>query len=473
MRRLPPLASWLLPLLVLALEVASVAPLLTLAATGLDADERSRDPFIPGMFVAALLSYWLARRTNGGNTSRYLFSLGGALLAIYGPWLMGIGPFWDAPVLGVGILATGELLVAVWRGFFYAGRPDAYAPDELSGIVQRSWLILAGSVLAIAVLSGIDHDPALRAASVALPVAAVAALVLLAMGQMQRAAKRSREVGGTPPDRRRWLSFTLIFAVAIAAIAMLISAAIGDDTSRTLLTPLRLLFHGVTFVLAYVFYGIALVFFVLFYPVLWLVQRVQREQNPQQQQSDGFGEQIDKLKEGSGQGGFPHWLQLSAEIVAVVIIVAVVLWLIARTLKKSSTADAEIEVEEEHESLFSRDLLMSQLKGLFRREAAAGGGEPVDLRRTPGNVRDAYRALLALAAREGMPRRRDETPAEFALRLRRMWPALASEIGGLTREYELARYAELTGDAANDRAREYWGAIWSAREALQTATATR
>jgi preprotein translocase subunit YajC len=464
MRRLPPLASWLLPLLVLALEVASVAPLLTLAATGLDADEQSRDPFIPGMFLAAVLAYWLARRAANVDSTRYGMVLGWAVIAAAAPWLTGIGPLWDAPVLGVAILASAEIFLAVWRGIFYAGRPDAFSPDELSGIVQRSWLILAGSVLAIAVLSGIDRDPALRAASVALPLAAISALMLLAMGQMQRAAKRSREVGGTPPDRRRWLTFTLIFAVAIAAIAMGMSAAIGDDTSRTLLTPLRLLFEGVTFVLSYVFYGIALVFFVIFYPLLWLVQRVQREQKPQQQQSDGFGQQIDKLKEGSGQGGFPHWLQLSAEIVAVVVIVAVVLWLIARTLKKSSTTEEEIEVEEEHESLFSRDLLMSQLKGLFRRDAGIDPSEPVDLRRTPGSVREAYRALLALAARDGVPRRRDETPAEFALRLRRLWPSLASEIGGLTREYELARYADLTGEAANDRARNYWSAIWAARQ---------
>jgi hypothetical protein len=463
----------LLPALVLALEIASVAPLLALAASGLDRDNATGSPFIPLLWVIALLAYWLARRTSGGGEidarPQATVFLGGVVVAFVAPLVMGVGPLWDAPVFGVAILASGEALLAWWRGVYYASRSDAFSADDLSDIVRRSWIVLAGSLLLIPIVNGIEDDPALVTAAVALPVAALSAFFLLALGQVERADRRAKLFGGSPPDRRQWLTLTAVFAVLTVVIAMGIGAAIGDDTAQAILTPFALAFDAIIFVLSYVLYGIALVLFVLFYPIAWLIERYRKEPEGQQQEEpQNFRDQIDQLKDsGNGGNGFPHWLQLTAEIGAVVLVVALVALLITRTLRKPRTEDVDGESSETHESLWSRELAWNQLKGLFQR-GPHDDLERIDLTRTPESVREAYRSLLALAQRDGVPRRPDETPAEFAARLRAAWPALANDVGGLTREYELARYGGISEHTADERARGYWSAIWGARRETTT-----
>lgn len=455
------------PLLVFTLEIASVAPLLALAASGLDSNNDAGSPFIPVLLCVALLAYWLARRASGGKDAgmgmQATVFLGGIVLAVVAPLLMGVGPLWDAPVLGVAILASAAALLAWWRGIYYASRSDAFSADELSDIVRRSWIVLAGSLVLIPIFNGIDNDPAIVTAGIALPAAALSAFLLLALGQVERANERSRRFGGSPPDRRQWISFTAVFAVLAVVIAMGVSAAIGDDTAEAMLKPFALAYDAATFVLSYVLFGVALVFLVLFYPIAWLIERYRREPEGQQQEAPrGFRERIDQLQDSGNGGGFPHWLQLSAEILAVVLVIAVVALLIARTLRKQQAEEEEGEASETHESLWSRELAWNQLKGLFQR-GRHDEPERIDLARTPASVREAYRSLLALAQRDGVPRRDDETPAEFAARLRLAWPGLANDVGSLTREYELARYGDVSERAADERARRYWSAIWDSR----------
>jgi hypothetical protein len=454
----------LLPVLVLALELASIAPLLALAASGLDSNNDTGAPFIPALLVIALLGYWLARRSTGADSdtrAQGIMLAGGVVLALIAPPVLGVGALWDAPVLGVAILAAAEALLAWWRGIYYASRSDAFSADELSEIVRRSWIVLAGSLVLIPVLNGIDRDPAIVTAGIALPVAALSAFLLLALGQVDRANERSRRFGGSPPDRRQWLTFTAIFGVLAVVIAMGIGAAIGDDTARAILAPVIFVIHAIQFVLVYVLYGIGIVFF---YPIAWLIDQLpKKDQQGQQAPQQELQNQPDRSNDaGNGGNGLPHWLQISAEVLAVVIVVALVAYLISRTLRKQRTEEIEGESSETHESLWSRELAWNQLKGLFRRDSHAGV-EVVDLARTPASVREAYRALLALAQRDGVPRRTDETPAEFAARLRNVWPMQAHDVAALTREYELARYGEVSEQAADERARQSWASILSER----------
>lgn len=474
MLRFRSLSRTFLPVLVLTLEIASIAPLLALMASGFDADNKVGSPFIPAMLVVALVGFWLALRFSAGGMDEGTLQAGmllaGLTIAVVAPSISGLGSLWDAPVLGIAVLAAFQALLAWWRGIYYASHPEAFSAEELAGIVQRSWLVLAGSLILIPILDGVDSDSAIDTAGIAVPVAALAALVLLAIGQMERASKRSREAGGNAPDRRRWLTFAAFFAVIAVGIAMGVSAAIGDDTARAILTPFKLALDAVAFVITYFLLAVAIVFLVLFYPIGWLIERFRPNPPEQNQQNEqGIGDQVDRLRNGSNGDGFPHWLQLTAEIVAVIVIVAVVAYIITRTLKKQRTVENDDEIEEEHESLWSRELALNQLKGLFRRRGEHDTIEQIDLRRTPESVREAYRSLLALAQRDGVPRRDDETPAEFAVRLRGTWPMLANDVAGLTREYELARYGDVAEVLADDRARRHWSAIWSSRQTETTA----
>ena len=59
------------------------------------------------------------------------------------------------------------------------------------------------------------------------------------------------------------------------------------------------------------------------------------------------------------------------------------------------------------------------------------------------DIREIYRHLLGEAARSGLPRRRQETAAEYASRLGRLVPESAGPLGRLTGMYADVRYGEI------------------------------
>ena len=75
-----------------------------------------------------------------------------------------------------------------------------------------------------------------------------------------------------------------------------------------------------------------------------------------------------------------------------------------------------------------------------------------------------YRAFLKWGRRSGLPHLLSETPDEYGLRLKKRFPALAAEIGGIVEAFNLAVYGEVAlDDAQRIRTRGSWKKLCSPR----------
>lgn len=107
-----------------------------------------------------------------------------------------------------------------------------------------------------------------------------------------------------------------------------------------------------------------------------------------------------------------------------------------------------------HESIWSWQLFWTQLVGLlhalwlrlFARKQLVGPEVPtsIELQGEPAarTIREIYRALLTWSANSGYPRKKDETPHEFQLRLHKGLSQSEPELGTITDAYTLVRYGE-------------------------------
>jgi hypothetical protein len=121
-----------------------------------------------------------------------------------------------------------------------------------------------------------------------------------------------------------------------------------------------------------------------------------------------------------------------------------VLWLAVRRFIGLGRSD----VDEQRESIASRQLLLAQLRALLRqRRGVRSADSPyLDLNGPPDDprliIRRAYQALLAWTRAFGLPRRHaGQTPAAYARTLSEYFPERASAVERLTSLYARARYA--------------------------------
>ncbi len=129
---------------------------------------------------------------------------------------------------------------------------------------------------------------------------------------------------------------------------------------------------------------------------------------------------------------------------AIIVILGLIFWLAARRLWRLAGGGNENEI---HESIFSRELLLNQLKNLFSRKVQPPlpGSPYLSLNGADDDprliIRRAYQSMLEWAKALGRPRAPQETPLAFAETLRRVEPGHGVAIATLTSAYLTARYA--------------------------------
>jgi hypothetical protein len=144
-----------------------------------------------------------------------------------------------------------------------------------------------------------------------------------------------------------------------------------------------------------------------------------------------------------------------ALLAVIALVVGLLFWWAVRRLARPNRGD----VDEQRESIASRQLLLEQLRNLLRRRtrAAASGSPYLDLvgpRDDPRlMIRRAYQALLSWALAQSFPRRRaGQTPAMYARVLAPMLPEAAPALETLAALYAKARYAGRPPTLAEARA---------------------
>jgi hypothetical protein len=142
------------------------------------------------------------------------------------------------------------------------------------------------------------------------------------------------------------------------------------------------------------------------------------------------------------------------------IIIALVIFFLARAISRYRARRAEEEYEEVRESLFSwrglRDDLLEFFRSMRRRKPAKA---PVYQFEETGrmDVREIYRHMQWEAKNSGIPRRRHETAEEYAARIEHFVPDSVRPLNSLTDIYENVRYGEETTSVEKeDKANNIW-----------------
>ncbi|MBC7317096.1 MAG: DUF4129 domain-containing protein, partial [Chloroflexi bacterium] len=129
-----------------------------------------------------------------------------------------------------------------------------------------------------------------------------------------------------------------------------------------------------------------------------------------------------------------------------------------------------VPLEESREIIWSRDLMIEQLRNLLRRRPKRQTPLPYfpleGLADPRIRIRRAYQDLLRLGRQEGWPRRPWQTPLAYRKTLQSAWPQASEALETLTRAYIVARYGAQPPSPEEAEAAER--ALLSIREGLAT-----
>jgi hypothetical protein len=456
----------LLPVLVAALQAAVAAPLLHLLGAGAFAIHPGEIPWPPALAIVGLAAFWsthlLAGRGLSLTPARALsLLLWIATTAIWLVWQYGAER--DALIRRAPLFAAVLAFLAWWRGVGVGSDPEPFRPAALRRLTQLAWLTLTVELVIAALGNGAAAEDALASGRVAAPVAIISGLLAVAAGEIEQARLTAIRRGGRAPGRGTWLTFAGGATFAIVIVALLIGGLIGQDVWNILAWPIVNGLWLLSQALLYTLIAIAFLFFLVIYPLFWLVRYLLNGgEPPKRPEAMPAPTNFNQFADRAQHGASPAVLDaLRIGLVAIVIIVCAIVLL--RAIRRYRGIELDEEADEQRESLWSRDLARAQLRGLFSRKRAAYATPKLDFTKEPASVREAFQLLTALAEREEIGRLPTESATDFAARLEGTWPDAATSVVDLTERYLRVRYGEQPDAPDIPGARSAWRAIWQRR----------
>lgn len=347
------------------------------------------------------------------------------------------------------LLALGVAGWLWWQGI-HLGRDE-----DLHATAQREF---SGGIVALAALFICNKlNPQLDAAEAFWPVIVFFGLGLgsLALaGFEQDRAIQAGSAGVGLGVNRHWLATAGLVIGCILTGAVMVAALAVPETIAVLDPVLDWI--GVTLIniIGTILYGLALVFLPLgemLGRLIWSVLNlfINLGNNLQLRSLGPSPEQVNALAQSLART--PPFRAI--EIVIGVLVMLVLFRLAVRRLRLLRRLAGD---EDQHETILTRDLLLTQLKTLFRaRKQTQPAPTPpyLALEGAEGDprlrVRAAYQAFLEWAARHNQARLPHQTPEHLAQALGQALPQHQQAVALLTRIYSQARYGlSITADEA-------------------------
>jgi hypothetical protein len=464
-----------LPLLIALLGAAALTPILTVflgESFGLSGGRQA--PWTWSLAFVGLLGFWSARAVGSRGfspavSSSILIALG---LVTIGLWwalepVYGLGPVLRNPVSLVqenGYLIVPLLIgIGVWyQGLRYDFDPGLFSPEEVRGNVQRSWALLAISIVLAAITGGDAGEAGIRAAALAVPIAMACSAGAVAAAEVDNTRWLAQRRGSSAPGWDRWTRLFAGIVVVSLVVTGIAALLLGPEALALVMDGLRITFLAIGTVIYWIAFAVVYVIYWVYRSLAWLlngifgdmlpaVEMPQMEQQQQEQQA---------LPEPGEPEPFPYATLLRWVALAIVLIIAgVIVFRLGRAARRS---EREADPEEERQSIFSASLARQQLRDLFRRKPKPERPRKLDLDQPPGSVRESMLYLQVLATRQRVGRNPDETPADFTRRLSSLWPDVAYPLGVLGERYEQVRYGETPDDRA--AVADAWRSVWHSRK---------
>lgn len=471
------------PLLLAMLMVSAAAPLLYMFLGehfGLTAGRPAPWPW--GFAFVGLVGFWGTRLLQRITISNWVFPIASVIL-----WLLSLIAWFSlqdhydvSAVFANPVSLVQEnayflapifvSMLAWWQGSRHAADPGSFAPEEMRGLVQRSALMLTISIIIAAMIGGETGNSAINAAKIAVPLCLLASVALVAGAEVESTRELAQRRGAHVPSWKRWYRLVGGFAVAIAAITLIVTVLLGPGAIRALLDGVILGFRYLGWALGYVLYAIVYVLYVVIRAVAALLEAIFGDifgpiQTPKMESAPPMQPQQVPQQGETGPWEYAVLLRWIAIAIALIVVGIVIF----RVTRRGSATGGDGIVEEERDSVFSANLAKKQLRDLFRRRHGPPEPERLDFDRPPITVREAMVYLEVLAIREGVDRQQDETPADFASRLRGIWQGTAGALGDLVGEYQHVRYGEEDDPAHGPESAitaSAWSQIWKRRKAV-------
>jgi hypothetical protein len=271
---------------------------------------------------------------------------------------------------------------------------------------------------------------------------------------------------------RRWLSiiFTVIGTILVAGIgfASIFSPGFFSSLGKMMNVIYDVLYNTYTNVINIIFYAVGFITEWIYYIGAFLISLLTRGKKPEPPQAAVLGNAEDTKK--IVKGSVNPTVLLVLKILIALLIIGVVIYLIARTIRRRRLNKPQDDIDEEHESVWSwsgfKDDLMVFFRALFSRfrnktkpataNVSINWQADEDIKRRM-NVREIYQHLLWHGARLRMPREESETPSEYAVRLGKNIPDGKEPVNEITDLYIDVRYGEhQTEEKKTDEANSIW-----------------
>lgn len=469
--------AFLLPVLVAALKAAAVAPLVHLLLGehfGLSGGRGA--PWPVALAIVGLIGFWSTRllfRAEEVPARARIVSI--ALWVVVTAVWLSLEPDYDVPfplrelpflVTDHAYLLPAIILgfVAWWQGMTWANDPRRFGADALREAVRDAWIALVVGIVLAGWAGGEMGREALSSAGVAVPVAIVCSVALIAAGEVVAAREVAQRRGGRAPAWGRWLSLSGVVAGVVVVAALLVSLVVGPDALGTVFGSVLTLLRWAVLGIAYLMFGIIFVIYWLISGIVGMFGWVLPEMAPEQFPLGGATPAQLPMEEQETEQLAPEWILLIRWVAFGIglLIAALIIWRFARARRAGAVEESG---ETSRERVFSADLARRQLRDLLRRRRHGERTRRLDLSRPPRTVREAYRYLAVLAARQGQPRADPETATRFSARLARAWPAAADPIADLTAHYHRVRYGDHPDPGPElEAAVADWQQVWRQRQ---------
>ncbi len=449
--------AFFLPLWVPFVLIASSYWLSTTLEQGRAATTRRGTSFPTTFFVVALLV---------GTT---LFSLWAGIyassIAFYDPTWLGslVG---DILLLGPAALHSVAIIVLVLY-FYWRGVRLSRSSLE-PGQVFNTMRIGIGVMIAVIVLQAVNSTASSNELLLLLfiPLFLMFALISHALAQtvFVRITHRSGLQGSVFSQERALLGIITVFGGILILLSLLVGAiaspAFLADAQR-IFEPLAIAYTSLANILAF---GLAL----LITPVIWLLNLFHfrlKDPNFHVQTPQALCKQhphsVQCIKSPPTQGSFSPVLIIAIEILLPILVVVFIVLIMRLLLRKRPLRITTRRTVEVHESLWSWELFLAQMKAFFlalwhrlfpqkvEDIQALEGESDLTTELTARSIREVYRAMLRWAMLRGYPRKRDETPYEFRTRLRTLLPFTEPEVSTVTEAYTAIRYGHAVPSEAD------------------------
>jgi hypothetical protein len=343
------------------------------------------------------------------------------------------------------VLAIPALIFLWWRGIVMARRTASFRDVYRSFIPGMAALI----VLIIVWQVSSSNDRFVKLGSdVGLYVIAFFffGLLAIAIGHLYNIRRTMPKDGSAVTSVRRWLPIMLGVVGGMVLISFGVAAIFTPGFFGWVGRAATAVGSGLGKVIDIILIPLGWIFDAIFWLVRWFVSLLRKlsPDAPPQNTDNGtppFQNVIPKE--------LPPELLLFLKWALFIIVAGLIIYFLARAVRRARSGARQEDIEEINESLFSWKGLRDDLKGLFNNWRHRFAVRHGPRRARPGDdlsgtldVREIYRRLLWESGQSGLPRRPGETVEEYAARMGRLVPDSAAPLDGLNPSYSEVRYGE-------------------------------